>query len=67
MALLMTMENDIDCETCGGIGHSDETLGGYADINDSKVTCPDCAGTGKYEDSITCGEKQDEQSTASRG
>ncbi len=70
MALLITMSQprgvkmgSDDCETCAGIGYHDETLGGYADINDRKVTCPDCAGSGKYEDSITCGSMKYEKST----
>ena len=38
-------KEEIDCETCGGSGTIDETLGGYGDSNPA-ATCPDCDGIG---------------------
>ena len=36
----------VDCETCGGVGTIDETLGGYA-FSNPKAKCPDCDGDGE--------------------
>jgi hypothetical protein len=35
-----------ECETCGGVGTVDLTLGGYA-FSDPKARCPDCDGLGE--------------------
>ena len=36
----------IDCETCGGEGTVDETLGGEF-FSNPNATCPDCHGLGE--------------------
>lgn len=36
---------EMDCESCDGLGHFDERLGGYS-FSNPKATCPDCDGRG---------------------
>jgi DnaJ-class molecular chaperone len=36
----------IDCETCHGAGHIDQSLGGCPAANIAE--CPDCDGTGEH-------------------
>lgn len=37
------------CETCGGTGEIDETLGGES-FSDPHAKCPDCDGTNTIDD-----------------
>lgn len=39
------LADDVDCETCEGLGHFDERLGGYS-FSNPKAPCPDCDGRG---------------------
>lgn len=44
------------CPSCEGRGYDDESFN-WATGQPVRVTCPDCAGTGKAENSITANEK----------
>lgn len=43
----MPLEREEECECCGGIGHIDETLGGYG-FSNPKAQCPNCDGNGYW-------------------